>query len=429
MLRRVHFSFHSILKKDCTMHLTLNSLTALRIMRAIRCGKLKMRLTRRCDLIAPDKGQVRRWTGKALAKDLAFLGNAVEFSEKRPLDVLVPAKNQRLRLKGVSCSFRTCQHPANSFVHLGNGIAMSCPELMFIELARVMDPVAHLLLGMELCGRFSRSSDNPRFGMVAYDIEPVTSVERLRAYAREAHAVRGASQALGTIDRICENAWLPMEAIIAALAMLPLSKLGYDLWPIGLNPRKELGERLSALSDAESRVPDIMFCGTGVGLNYDGEDHFRLFEVVQAAMALERDPGNSDLVRELDEALGHARAAIVSDKRRDRDLMSLGLSVFSMTKEDLAGEGGLDRVMGQIIEAIERSGSRSLLVQRAVLQDLSLARARQDLIWSLMPGPVSADARKRLEEWSRQDRFGRHDYAITFEVRAGELMVISTREL
>jgi len=146
-------------------------------------------------------------------------------------------------------------------------------------------------------------------------------------------------------------------------------------------------------------------------------------------MALERDPGNSDLVRELDEALGHARAAIVSDKRRDRDLMSLGLSVFSMTKEDLAEEGGLDRVMGQIIEAIERSGSRSLLVQRAVLQDLSLARARQDLIWSLMPGPVSADARKRLEERSRQDRFGRHDYAITFEVRAGELMVISTREL
>ncbi|RVU98560.1 hypothetical protein EII22_01760 [Coriobacteriales bacterium OH1046] len=368
------------------VRLTLGSLTALHIIRAIRCGKIKVGLARRCAMLPPDPGPMHRWTRKRIAEQLAFLGTAGEFSPTRPLDVLVPEKDLRLQVAGTKSTVVSGALPKGSFVDVGNGIAVSCPELLFIELARAMDPIDHVLVGMELCGCFSRAAENPRNGDAVYGIAPVTTVAKLRAYAREAHEVRGSRQALAAIDLIAENAWSPAEALVAALAVLLVDKLGLDLGPIDLNPRKELGERLSRLSDAGSRVPDIMFRGTNVGLNYDGEDHFRLSEIARAAVALDRDPGNAALAREFAEAMADSRARIVADKRRDRDLMLLGLTVFSITKEDLLDRGGFERAMGQVVEAIERAGRHDLLAQRVALGNERISRARHGLICSLMPG-------------------------------------------
>lgn len=408
------------------MQLTLNSLTALRITRAIRSRQIPGSLERRCDIVAPSPAPKQRWSRKGMASGLALLGNVAEFSDQRPLDTLVPSKDQRLQLKGTRSTFRLGEYPPSSFVDLGNGIAMSGPELLFVELARVMDPPIHLLLGMELCGCFSRDAENPRGGAIAYNLKPATTIKRLRVFVQETSWLRGARQALATIDRIVENAWSPMEAIIATLAVLPRTELGYDLWPITLNPRKELGERLSRLSDTDSRVPDIIFTGTTVGLNYDGEDHFRLVEIARAAVAADRDPGSSERSRELGQALADARARIVSDKRRDRDLMALGLTVFSVTKEDLEEDGGFDRVMGQVVETIERSGARTLMWHRSLSGDDALARARQDFIWSLMPGSRAAAARERLERWRRIEV---HELAVEFELESGNVRLISVREL
>ena len=410
------------------MRLTLNSLTALRITRAIRRGQLLLSLQRRCDFVVPDPSPAPRWTRGRLAEGLSFLGDAAGFSEKQPLDVLVADKNLRLRAKGVRCACRTGAYPEGAFVDLGGGVVMSGPELLFVELARVMDPAVHLLLGMELCGRYVRDPMRPRDGDIVYDVEPVTSVERLRAFARQAHWIRGAELALETVDRIVENAWSPMESLLAALIVLPMRDLGYDLWPIELNPRKELGERLSCLSDADSRLPDIMFKGTTVGLNYDGEDHFRLHEIARAAVEADRHPEDPARARELDEAISDARRRIVSDKRRDRDLIALGLSVFSVTKEDLEERGGLDRVMMQVIEAIESEGGRYLGAQRLSMRNVSRAVARQEFVWSLMPGPNSSKARRRLVEL-RKELSHTREFEVVFELDGGAQGTISFVEL
>ena len=421
------------LQSDCpkglSVNITLNSLTALRITRSIRSGQIRRSLLKRCGPIPPIPNESGRWSAKSIQDHLMPLGPAGTFSTKRKLDVLVPSKETRLQVKGVRNTFRLCDYPDGSFVDLGDGIAMVGPELLFIELARTMDPAVHLLLGMELCGRFSRDADNPRRGSVTYDVEPVTSVDRLRTYAQQAHAVRGSRRALETIDRIVENAWSPMEAILAALIVLPFHELGYDLWPIDLNSRRELGERLAPLSDVESRVPDVMFRGTDVGLNYDGEDHFRLGDIARAAVAADRDPGNSDLVRELDDALAEARERIVADKRRDRDLLAMNLAVFSVTKEDFLEQGGLDRVIGQAIEALESSGKRVLSLQRIMLRNKALARARQDLIWSLMPCQEAIAARERNLARGHAGTPTAHDVSIEFSIESGETKIISLEEL
>ena len=183
------------------MNLTLNGLTALRVIRAIRGKALPGSLQRRCDLASPDPSPSARWTKNRLVKAVDHLRPTIDYPSHK-LDVLVGSSDQRLQTKGIRCTYRTREYPSQAFVDTGNGIVVSGPELVFVELARVMDPAVHLLLGMELCGRFSRSAINPRSGTVTYDIEPATSVERLRAFVREAHWIRGAEQALATIDEI-----------------------------------------------------------------------------------------------------------------------------------------------------------------------------------------------------------------------------------
>lgn len=379
------------------MQLTLNALTALRLTRAIRTGAIPGNLSARCDLHEPDPGPTGRWSSRALQAELDRLGAMGSFSPRQPLHALVKNREDRLQVKGVHCASRATAHPDGSFVDLGQGLAMSSPELLFVELAEVMEPAVHLLLGMELCGRYSRDALSPRNGPVAYDLEPVTSVERLRAFAREASGIRGMHQAMATIDRIVENAWSPMEALLAALIVLPAEEFGYDLWPIVLNPRKEADEHLRPYVSTDSRVPDIVFSATSVGLNYDGEDHFGLRRIAAAATAAAGSPGDAHLAREVEDAIADARQRIVGDKRRDRDLETQGYVVLPVTKEDFSDDGGIDHVMGQVVEAIEREGTRRLGAQRELLKDKELATKRQLFIWSLMPGRTAAGARQKLQ--------------------------------
>lgn len=410
------------------MGLTLHALTALRVIRSVRCGTVSGDLLRRCDMPSQASTPTRSWTRKRISQKLAFLGEMADFSETRPLDTLVADKAARIRTKGVRCSYRTATYPNGAFIALRKDVKIGGPELTFVELAGVMDPAVHLLLGMELCGCFSRNALDPRNGDVTYKLEPVTTVEHLRTFAQEAHWIRGARQALVTIDRIVENAWSPMEAIIATLIALPAEELGYDLWPIALNPRKQLGAEFARLSDVQSRVPDIMFRATNVGLNYDGEDHFKLLSIAQAAVDADRHPEDPKYGKALEDALAEARSHIVADKRRDRDLMTMGLTVFSATKEDLEERGGLDRLIGQVIEAIEAEGSRDLSAQRRMLKNQSRTEARQELIWSLMPGRRAIRAHKRLEGM-RGVLDHIEEYEIRFTMEDGQVKIVSTEKL
>lgn len=404
------------------MSLTLGSASALYALRAIRCGDLACDLARRCDMIAPSPHPQRRWSKGQIACQLSAVGLSGLMAGKRRVNVIVPTRDLRVQSKAVSNTVYSGPLPENSFIDLGNGIAMSCPELLFIELANVMEPAIHLLVGMELCGCFSRSAENPRTGDAVYGIEPVTTVSRIREYAERAKNVRGSSRAIEAIELIEGQAWSPMEALIAALAILPVDKLGLDLGRIRLNPRKELGERLSRLSTAASRVPDIMFMGTNVGINYDGEDHFRLDGIARAAVALDRDPGSTDRARELADAFAEARERIVSDKRRDRDLMSLGLTVFPVAKEDLLEPGGFDRVMGQVVAAIERTENRDLITQRMVLANERLAAARYALMRSLMPGGSSKGVAASMSDL----HMGFDDAMVTFKIDDSGGTIVST---
>lgn len=208
------------------MQLALSGLTALRVWRAIRTGKLPgVRVGARVDLPAPDPAPANRWTQKAF--DLAFLGIDEPLDQKHPLYIAVPDAKLRIRTRGTVCSVFT-RIPAGSFVDVGHGVAIACPELVFAEMSAAMSRPVQLLLGYELCGGYSRDSDDPRDGKVTYSVDPLTTPEAIGEYLEGCRHMPRIWQSREALPYLLGNAWSPIEAIIAQMIVLDPCESGYD---------------------------------------------------------------------------------------------------------------------------------------------------------------------------------------------------------
>ena len=358
-------------------------------MRTMRSDKARAyRLQRRSGILAPNPSPGKRWTKKLLgdiASDmqLPLTGKALE--------VAVPNEDARLRSSSASNTIYANGIPGGSFIGLGNGIAISSPELLFAELAESMHPVEHLMLGHELCGSFCRDAGDPYNGPVTYFIQPVTSADRIRCFLEKAKGVRGIEAARISASFLNDNAWSPTESLTAALMRLPIDSLGYDLGELVLNPRIPAKQMLPGAK--ESRVPDIMIAGTAVGINYDGLVHLDLKSIVAAAINVGVNPGVAQTQQALTEALNKVRSKMLDDIRRNRELSAHGLSVFPLLKEDLYVSNGLDQVVAQLIESLERTTKRNMKRQRKALRQKALSRDRHRIMLSLLPGHHERDVK------------------------------------
>lgn len=166
------------------MRLALTGLTALRIWRGIRTGKLPdATVGERIDLPAPDPAPHKRWTPKTF--DLSFVGIEGPLDDAHPIHVAVPEAKKRIRARGVTCS-AYAGIPSRSFVDIGHGVAIARPELIFAEMGAAMSLPIQLLLGYELCGCYSRDALDPRGEGITYSLIPSQPPMRLRITSRGA---------------------------------------------------------------------------------------------------------------------------------------------------------------------------------------------------------------------------------------------------
>lgn len=354
------------------MGVVYNKVTALQIMRAMRSAGKPMQ--KRTDLSAPSLPMCRRWTRGRLSPE-RFGG------EKDPVKTYVatPSADERVRNSHVKNTVYGTGLPRNSLVALAEGSAMSGPELLFVEMGTLMPPMVQALLGMELCGTFSRDPIDPRLGPVTYGIQPATTVEKIEGFLGAATRLRGHDQAKQALGVIRDNAWSPMETVIAAMAMAPISELGYGMGSVTLNPRLDQSPALVELGTRQSRVPDMLFDGTDVGFNYDGRGHLDLDAIVRAA----RD--GDDVWRDLSGVVEGVRHKSIDDLRRDRELAAMGYVILPATSEDLFVPGALDALMLEAMLAIERFSRVDMEPQRVALRSEALRSRRQQLVWSLLP--------------------------------------------
>lgn len=368
------------------MRLTVDRLTALRALRVFRASSGGLPVAR-CDLPAPDPSPQRRWSARLVPLERLALDQGPTM--ERPVEALAPSAKTRLQASFARCSVRSTSIPSGSFVNLGGGLHIPAPELLFFELADVMTQPALALLGYELCGTYARDAADPRLGGATYDVPPVTSVDKIDGYLRLLGDRPAALLARHVLSSVADNAWSPMEAIVALMARLPAHELGYELGRVRLNVRRGATPELVALGARESRVPDIEVCGTHVGFNYDGGDHLDLDSIARAA--LDGDPHR---------AIRDVREKYLDDLKRNRELAALGCVVLPVTARDLFGPGGLDAVMLEAAMAIdELDGGPTLQNMRAVLDSPRERKRRQQLLWSLLPWPEGARHAREARAW------------------------------
>lgn len=368
------------------MRLAVSCLTALRALRAHRSGHRGLPQTR-VDLPAPDPSPQQRWTARIIPLDQLALDAPP--SDEHPVDVVVPDSKRRLRGRFFSCSVRSGKRARASFVPLGDGLFIPSPEALFLELANVMSPETHALLGYELCGTYSRDPRDPRCGAVTHGIPPVTSVADIEGLLSEAPRGPGVLLARRTLRRVAGNAWSAMEAIVALMACLPVHELGYELGRVRLNARHDAPPELVALGGRTSRVPDIEVLGTRVGFNYDSHQHLDLESIARAA-----DGGNPA------QAIALVREKHLDDLRRNRELAAMGHIVLPVTPNDLFAPGGLDAVMLEAALAIDAfDGGNALSNVWAALESADIRRRRQELVWSLLPWDAGVTYARKRARW------------------------------
>lgn len=366
------------------MLLPASEQSALRALRVFRSARNDLP-TSRCELPRPDPSPQQRWS-KGLVP-LEPLGLSEPPSRERTVNVLAPDAASRTQASFFSCHVLPAGLPTDSFVSLGNGICIPCPELLFLQMATIMTPEVHVLLGYELCGTYSRSATNPRGGEAIYDIAPATTVERIGRYLDACGRRSSVTIAQRNLGRVADNAWSPIEAILALVACLPAHEDGYGLGKVSLNVRHGSSPELVRLGCRESRVPDIEIVGTHVGFNYDSSLHLDLESIVAATQ-------NGDPLG----AMRSVREKYLDDLRRNRELAAMGRVILPVTSNDLFTPGGLDAVMLEAALAMEEFDDRSAGYLKVIVSSEALRASRQQLVWSLLPWPEGQrHARELLE--------------------------------
>lgn len=224
-------------------------------------------------------------------------------------------------------------------------------------MSKVMDPAALALLGYELCGTFSRDPVDPRMGTVTLGVEPVTSVARIAAYLKAYGGKLSVPRAHAALDAIGDNAWSPMEVVVAALMSLSVTEYGYGLGPLVLNQRVSVRSQASGPQAPATRVPDILIAGATVGINYDGQEYLDLDSLAeQAAATIDGTVGEAVLER----TKRQIRDKLRNDLLRDRQLAASGLMVLPVTSDDLFTAGATDALMLVVCDLLEQRDGRDV---------------------------------------------------------------------
>ena len=142
------------------MRLAANKMSALSVLRSIR--STRGRLGVRCELPVPDSSPSKRLSAATLP--LRALALETPPDRRHPLHVAVPSRDARVQASFAACTVYSTGLPPRAFAEVADGVVIPCPELLFLELASLMMPAVHALLGYELCGSYARDSADPRTG-------------------------------------------------------------------------------------------------------------------------------------------------------------------------------------------------------------------------------------------------------------------------
>ncbi len=338
--------------------------------------------------------------------DLSRLGEVGSFTQESPLELAVFSESRKFQRK--KCIARTMPKtlPARSVVRIDAGLYMVCPELIVLQMASRLSEVTLAQLIMELCGTYSLGpaggtdalgakevhtgdwdayiwgSGDRNAGKCAFDLEPVTTIERIRWYSQRVRVRGGAAKLRGALQIAMEGSASPPETIVALMLSLPREMGGYGLGRPSLNARLDVKETEYGNVGKDVYFLDAFWQDAFADVEYESTS-FHLDPVAALALVAAR---TGDY--ETDDAIGAWRREYVmkadADRRRLRDLQYLGIQVIPVTAFDLKGVYRLDQVARSLARCRERATGVSMGMWAESLNEWDYLEARRALLQELL---------------------------------------------
>ena len=172
----------------------------------------------------------------------------------------------------------TGSYPSGSFFELDEGIMVTCPELTFLQMARLLSEELLILYGHELCGYFAHGMGEHGF----CNCPALTSVSRIEAYLNRLEELRsdrgegmpwGLRRARKALAHMRDGAASPEEAVLSMILTMPRRMGGYGLPSAVLNASVRLGAEAAELFGIEEFVCDLSWEGRGLVAEFQGSQH------------------------------------------------------------------------------------------------------------------------------------------------------------
>lgn len=194
------------------------------------------------------------------------------------LDLCVSQQRGRRFIAGATCRLMTGSYPSGSFFELDEGIMVTCPELTFLQMARLLSEELLILYGHELCGYFAHGMGEHGF----CNCPALTSVSRIEAYLNRLEELRsdrgegmpwGLRRARKALAHMRDGAASPEEAVLSMILTMPRRMGGYGLPSAVLNASVRLGAEAAELFGIEEFVCDLSWEGRGLVAEFQGSQH------------------------------------------------------------------------------------------------------------------------------------------------------------
>ena len=241
-----------------------------------------------------------------------------------PLEVMIGEPGAMRRSKQVRCHVEQSPLPEGCIIDVGGGLSVVSPEYCLFQLAKKLPFARTVQLGLELCGGYSlaayttgfKNPENAERGFV--DRPPLTSKERLTSVlARTAGSFdqRHLSSVLHYIENGSNS---PRETILYLLLVLPYRYGGYGFSAPVLNPELKPVRGAKKSASKEFFKGDLFWLEHKLDVEYDSTAHHD---------------------KEVD---------ITRDSAKRNSLHTMGITVISVTNEQLCDSAEFERLAQQL---------------------------------------------------------------------------------
>lgn len=154
--------------------------------------------------------------------------------------------------------------PQNAILDTMNGFCVCSPEFTFVQAAAICELPKLIEIGYELCGTYDLSEGRYR------ECAPLTTVERLTAFAGAADGVHGVRKARRALRCVAERSASPRETVLTMLLCLPYGFGGYGIEMPLLNHRVDVVGDALKMTSKKYCVCDLFWPKANLVIEYGG---------------------------------------------------------------------------------------------------------------------------------------------------------------